>query len=1232
MEASHTDVSLKAAEYLERAMSTVRPAQWNPLPHQIPPSNDFYGWLLLAGRGAGKPLDVDTPIPTPSGWTTMGKLQIGDTVFAHDGQPTRVIESYDPGETDAWRVTFDDNTELVAGSGHLWSVITGKHAQTKFRTERDLRKQHDDWWRWIAADVNGSPITPVIPRTDVVERARLLYTTGLSWRAIERMTRREFSDVSRMMCDRSRLQRAVLHNDFNAPIIRPAASNHRATVVDTLVLASLCEDDINVWIPTTLPLDTPDIDLPIDPYVFGAWLGDGNTGRGRMCAGVDDIDHLIKQFTSRGYDVTQRMVDSRANVHDFKSERLHRELHEIGLRTVARQVPMKRVPEIYLRASVSQRLELIRGLMDTDGGIGDGYAAGAGFINENIADALYELVTSFGIIARRRVRWLAATDHRPRRPFFCVDWRATLELNPFYLPRKADTVVPMPRAQSSRKTIRRVKSVERVESRELRCIAVEAESSLFLAGRGMIPTHNTDTCAKYVVDHVNGPPCMSGPVPHWISIIAPTLGDAATACFSGPSGIRAHDDTAKMGSFKGGLAVRWPNGSVAKLFGARSPDDVDRLRAGGNRCIRYGTLVQTVTGEVPVQDIKVGDLVWTRRGARKVLHTWDNGVRPIWRLESEGGRVLYATGDHKIPTDRGTVELQFLKPGDKVTAWNTSSMMESSGVRTVEDITFTHTKTSHTYFTGTCGNASVDRSQTACMCITCTKMTGTPLTSHDYSYSHTLSTGVFTPDQRADVPRGSNVSGMTSNVKSVENRFGAAGCHDHERADLLAALSYWRSMSSGRHAYGSSGCATCVVNDLTHRLATTHARVPQPAALLLLHERGSSAMAGARFKRTVDASSVNLTSPSIPIDPARLAVDHVRSVSPTGDVDSMYDLTVEYEHEFFANGIIIFNCLAWLEELAAWRYLDDCWDQMRFGLRTGSRPHWVGSTTPKPRQLIKKIAAGQFRGVQITRATMYDNPYLPNSVKQDLEDTYGGTTLGAQELYGRIVEQDENALWQRANLERDRVDEAPPLKRISVGIDPSGGRGEQGIVAVGKFEQLIVPTPEQIAQFGTGTGAPHAWAQMQKTRKDTHGYVLADYSCRLSPDGWGRRSVQCAIDMEADDIVVETNFGGDMAVAVIQGAVDAAGVSIPVRTVTASRGKRVRAEPVAAMSAREKWHHVGVFEELEDQQCTWSQESDYSPDRLDAMVWPAWHQKMVRTTQLQAVGSWGGSAMNKKIG
>lgn len=710
---------------------------------------------------------------------------------------------------------------------------------------------------------------------------------------------------------------------------------------------------------------------------------------------------------------------------------------------------------------------------------------------------------------------------------------------------------------------------------------------LLLAGRG---AGKTDTCAKYVVDHVNGPPCMPGPVPHWIGIIAPTLGDAATACFSGPSGIRAHDDTAKMGSFKGGLAVRWPNGSVAKLFGARSPDDVDRLRAGGNRCVVGSTLIETADGTRPIQTIRTGDRVWTRGGLRRVMRAGlSRRNAKIWRLEASDGVILEGTADHEIMTQRGWVQLQFLQPNDTLTRWQQlSNTMVSDGTDVKTAISRTHAVDSSI---GTFGASTTVVYPTATTYTTGTKIArGTA--SVISNYSRRQSTHVFIPDvtsvcrtHERDARRGNTASSVRFIASTVTVHFGHEPS-ESQVIDAAIARIIGTPKEAFPHEHVRNGCALCAIT-------------------------GSSAPSGPRP------------------EPVQC---HVVRCLPAGRTENVYDLAVEHDHEFFANGVLVANCLAWLEELAAWRYLDDCWDQMRFGLRTGARPHWVGSTTPKPRQLIKKIATGQFRGVQITRATMYDNPYLPDSVKQDLEDTYGGTTLGAQELYGRIVEQDENALWQRANLERDRVIEAPPLKRISVGIDPSGGRGEQGIVAVGKFEQLIAPTPEQIAQFGTGTGAPHAWAQMQKTRKDTHGYVLADYSCRLSPDGWGRRSVQCAIDTEADDIVVETNFGGDMAVAVIQGAVDAAGVSIPVRTVTASRGKRVRAEPVAAMSAREKWHHVGVFEELEDQQCTWSQESDYSPDRLDAMVWPAWHQKMVRTTQLQAVGSWGGSAMNRKIG
>jgi phage terminase large subunit-like protein len=411
---------------------------------------------------------------------------------------------------------------------------------------------------------------------------------------------------------------------------------------------------------------------------------------------------------------------------------------------------------------------------------------------------------------------------------------------------------------------------------------------LLLAGRG---AGKTDACARYVHEHVMGPPCLPGPVPHWVGIIAPTLGDAATACFSGPSGLSAHSPGAKMVNSTGGTIVKWPNGSVAKLFGAHTPEDVERLRAGGNRC------------------------------------------------------------------------------------------------------------------------------------------------------------------------------------------------------------------------------------------------------------------------------------------------------------------------------------LAWLEEMAAWRYLDDAWSQMRFGLRSGPRAHWIASTTPKPRPLIKKLATGGVSNVVISRASMYDNPHLQQDIRDALEDEYGNTDLGRQELHAEILDEDSNALWRREWLNEYRLapEDLPKLARVTIGVDPSGGAGEQGIVPVGK-------------------------AMLPHTRTDgrtvdlAHGYVLGDRTVHLKPEGWGRAAVEAAVEFEADDIAVEVNYGGEMAVSTIRAAADAMGINIPVKIVRASRGKAVRAQPVSALSAQGRWHMAGVFPELEDQLCTWYPELDWSPDRLDAMVWPAWHNRIVKLTATVAQGGGGMAQMTRAIG
>jgi phage terminase large subunit-like protein len=308
------------------------------------------------------------------------------------------------------------------------------------------------------------------------------------------------------------------------------------------------------------------------------------------------------------------------------------------------------------------------------------------------------------------------------------------------------------------------------------------------------------------------------------------------------------------------------------------------------------------------------------------------------------------------------------------------------------------------------------------------------------------------------------------------------------------------------------------------------------------------------------------------------------------------------------------TCAVWCEEMAAWRYLEQAYAQMRFGLRTGPHPRWIGSTTPRPRALIKKFAQKTPRNMVVTHATTRDNPHLTPEFLEALLESYAGTSLAAQELEGRIIDQDENALWVREQIEQFRIlsDDLPDLSRITVGVDPSGGAGEQGIVVAGKKLWLPPGTDER------------------RVKPLMHGFVLDDRTCHLKPEGWGKKVVRAAVDWEADDIVVEQNYGRDMAIATIRGACEQLGHNIPIRVVNATRGKRVRAEPVSALTANGRWHHVGVFDDLEDQLCTWHDDLDWSPDRLDAMVWDAWHLKLAHTAPAGA-GSLGGSAARKKI-
>ena len=261
----------------------------------------------------------------------------------------------------------------------------------------------------------------------------------------------------------------------------------------------------------------------------------------------------------------------------------------------------------------------------------------------------------------------------------------------------------------------------------------------------------------------------------------------------------------------------------------------------------------------------------------------------------------------------------------------------------------------------------------------------------------------------------------------------------------------------------------------------------------------------------------------------------------------------------------------WADELGAWRY-PEAWDQAQFGLRLGKHPQAVVTTTPRPTPTVKDLM--KHPGTVVTRGTTYDNrENLAESFFATIIRKYEGTRLGRQELNAEVLDDNPGALWQRAQIDAARVDVAPLLRRIVVGVDPAvtsrEDSDETGIIAVGE-------------------GDDRDW------------YVLDDRSLIASPDAWARAAVKCYHDNKADRLIAETNNGGEMVELTIRN-VDR---NVSFEAVTASRGKMIRAEPIAALYEQGRVHHVGSFPALEDQMCDYDPlTSPFSPDRMDALVW-----------------------------
>ncbi|MDQ3145182.1 MAG: terminase family protein [Pseudomonadota bacterium] len=279
--------------------------------------------------------------------------------------------------------------------------------------------------------------------------------------------------------------------------------------------------------------------------------------------------------------------------------------------------------------------------------------------------------------------------------------------------------------------------------------------------------------------------------------------------------------------------------------------------------------------------------------------------------------------------------------------------------------------------------------------------------------------------------------------------------------------------------------------------------------------------------------------------------------------------------------------LAWCDELAKWEKAEECWDMLQLGLRLGERPRALITTTPRAGSALRRIMAAP--GTVVTGGHTRANPHLPGAFVDAVEEMYGGTRLGRQELGGELLSDNPGALWKVEVLERCRVraqagtsqlsvSPCGPFTRVVIGVDPPSGDGTCGIVVCARDADGIA-------------------------------HLLADYSVTAcSPEGWTRAVADAAaLHAPGPDsvlIVAERNQGGKMVESVLR----MAGPRLRIKLVTAVHGKTVRAEPVALLFEAGRVRVHGRFPELESELLGMIAGGAYegpgrSPDRADAMVW-----------------------------
>nr|WP_318836477.1 replicative DNA helicase [Actinomadura rudentiformis] len=435
--------------------------------------------VVVAARPAmGKAVQLGTPLPTPTGWTTMGEVQVGDYLLGADGKPTRIVAAtevmYD---RPCYEVEFSDGEVIVADAEHQWRTTTraSRRQQTENKRTYYWPDEMINRARWATADANEEPVR-------LISHAEAVAAVGAEFKcALYAVTRelghRGEADTSiskrQVRYASTSLYRGLLRRAVRPKNAATTAQHSPIKTTEEIYRTLRCDGDNrpNHAVEVAAPFQLPEADLPIDPYVLGAWLGDGTSAWGHITCFDEEI---LDEIRAAGQEVTRRSKAGSFGLLQFTSK-----IKSLGLWN------NKHIPAVYLRASEEQRRALLAGMLDTDGYVSEIGQVQLGFVNKRLAEGAHELILSLGYRATMTTKQVSFQSSKPST-FYRINFTPTETV--FRLPRKAarqrKTVHPKAK-------VRYIVDVRPVPSVPVRCVQVDNADHMYLAGRSCIPTHNS---------------------------------------------------------------------------------------------------------------------------------------------------------------------------------------------------------------------------------------------------------------------------------------------------------------------------------------------------------------------------------------------------------------------------------------------------------------------------------------------------------------------------------------------------------------------------------------------------------------------------------------------------------------------------------------------------------------------------------------------------------------------